>query len=252
MLESVTSAEVQHGWTYVDPLELKPRQFDLRFKRIDPELTFAYQLAVECKNLDPRAPLIISGTSRTAEESFHQLVVSKATPYQQFGATQINREWFVRNVDSNATYYKPGSFVGKSILRLKPDKKEEKLEKASGPEHDVHARWSQALASAYELCASAISFGHKKAGDNIWTLTLPIVVVPDGSLWKASYDSGGRCTDPEPADDIAYQVNYLVDITTTLQSAKITLSNMHFMTAKGLFAFLKSIENGAAHRKWFG
>src|SRR5262245_61782347 len=63
-----------HGGTYTDPVTGKPRQFDLRAsKTVD---HYKIQLAVECKNLKPFFPLVVSQVPRQRHESFFEVVMS--------------------------------------------------------------------------------------------------------------------------------------------------------------------------------
>jgi hypothetical protein len=62
----------QHSGTYHDPISNKIRQYDLNAERSIERKTLA--LAVECKNLSDRAPLLVSAVPRTDAESFHSLI----------------------------------------------------------------------------------------------------------------------------------------------------------------------------------
>jgi hypothetical protein len=57
----------------VDPVTGKIRQYDIRAMRTLP--THSLALAVECKNIRPNAPLLLSTVPRTASESYNDLVV---------------------------------------------------------------------------------------------------------------------------------------------------------------------------------
>src|SRR5581483_9086534 len=76
----------EHGGTYVDPATEKPREFDIRAtKRF--RKCFA-RLAVECKNLCPNYPVLISCLPRRSEEAFHEVVYSvnpKTCPLKESG-----------------------------------------------------------------------------------------------------------------------------------------------------------------------
>src|SRR5258708_23937041 len=123
ILEDIPRSNVAHGWTYKDPQEGKPRQFDLRFTLSIPEHNRRFQLAVECKNLAPDAPLVVCGTDRTASESFHYYMRSMVTEQMRYGSMTAIPETSLQRSNGARSYYKPGEFVGKSLLRLKPDQK---------------------------------------------------------------------------------------------------------------------------------
>jgi len=112
--------QVRHGWTYLDPVEEKPRQFDLRcvLKHFNSERYM--QMAVECKNLAPEAPLIISGTRRTYEESFHDFVHSDTR------ASTVTGTCVCRSHVKNEVY-PCGGFVERAFSELNQMRKKQDL-----------------------------------------------------------------------------------------------------------------------------
>src|SRR5260370_37168803 len=60
--------DCEHSGTYQDPVSDKIRQFDIRAKKKKGDYLLA--LAVECKNVRPSSPLLLSAVPRTATESF--------------------------------------------------------------------------------------------------------------------------------------------------------------------------------------
>src|ERR1039458_7765445 len=72
VIRGVSNINAQHGGTYIDSVSGKPRQFDFRcsFQKDSAELN----LAVECKNLNTSAPLVVRGTKRQKDEAFHDLI----------------------------------------------------------------------------------------------------------------------------------------------------------------------------------
>jgi hypothetical protein len=226
---------VIHGWTYLDPLERKPRQFDLRcrLQRGGPPMIHALALAVECKNLSVDAPLVVSGIARTRDEAFLDFVVSDHTAsHHRRRVMRSRRDYY---------FYAPGDFVGKSLLRLKPANEGERLVPTAPQEADIYQRWSQALASADELgknAAEEISGGHPTTWS---TAVLPLVVVPDKTLWTVAYDNYGRIkTPPEPADEVTFFVNH--EVIVTPNNHWMNLSHVHFLTLTGLHQFLAKLD----------
>jgi hypothetical protein len=70
----------------------------------------------------------------------------------------------------------------------------------------------------------------------------PVLVVPNGRLWKTEYDTAGnRTRDPERVDRCSYFVNltYSVDF---------TISHLEFLTLDGLLAFVDGLS--AANFPW--
>ncbi|HEX2099265.1 MAG TPA: hypothetical protein VHF69_01305, partial [Candidatus Synoicihabitans sp.] len=120
-------AYVEHGWAYIDPVEGKPRQFDLRARLDHSDRPRRIHMAVECKNLAAEAPLVISGTLRTKAEAFHHYVLAEAD----------RRGRGVMDVWRDQHIYPLGQFVGKSIVRLRT----EKGRLVAGPDNDIYKGW---------------------------------------------------------------------------------------------------------------
>jgi hypothetical protein len=64
--------QCEHSGTYEDPVTGKFRQFDIRANKSLGRVHLA--LAVECKNIRPYHPLLLSAVPRTAAESFHDRI----------------------------------------------------------------------------------------------------------------------------------------------------------------------------------
>jgi hypothetical protein len=59
---------------------------------------------------------------------------------------------------------------------------------------------------------------------------MPIVVLPDGALWKAEYGLDGKLAgDPAPVTRCEYYVGHRLDFAPT-----VLLTHIHFMTLAGL------------------
>lgn len=255
ILESAHWAEVSHGWTYLDPQEQKPRQFDLRLKVHHKAWERCIQLAVECKNLSPDAPLVISGTSRSVEESFHEYILSENALNSGIGGGRPGHNSGVRRSSSPNSVYVSGQFVGKSLMRFKPDPKDPaKLVRGAVQESEIYGRWSQALASANDLCKAAPRYGLGPAPDRATTMTIPCVVVPDGTLWACFYDSDGNLkSDPVPRDEVHFFVNHAIEVNLLLFDDKVALTHIHFLTVTGLKTFIEDLNANVPHiwNRWF-
>jgi hypothetical protein len=235
-------ARVTHGWTYIDPNEDKPRQFDLRahLTNLGTE-RHHLRLAVETKNLDPAAPLIVSGIGRTSAESFHDFVQSDGT---------VGLRHHVMRAHADAELYVPGRFVGKSLLRLKPDKADsaKRLIPANEKEFDIYGRWSQAVASASDLCHEAAFIG-ENTGKIHCSIILPVVVVPDGCLWTVEYAKDGSIVGvPTLTNATTFFVNH--EITIVPKNLWTNLSHVHFFTLTGLKEFLVPLRR-VPTQDWF-
>ncbi|MEY2576497.1 MAG: hypothetical protein QOF80_1984 [Verrucomicrobiota bacterium] len=118
-------SQIQHGGGYRDPQTQKTREFDFRwvFRRYETVLSFA----VECKNVSIDSPVIISGSNRAKREATHDLVESRRAGLFQTATGQVYLDvpaaGVIRNVAADESIYPSESFVGRSILQLKPGKK---------------------------------------------------------------------------------------------------------------------------------
>lgn len=68
---------IEHGGTYPDPVTGKSRQFDFRLmiRRRDGR---RISVALECKNLKPNFPLLVSRVPRITSEAFHQTLIRES------------------------------------------------------------------------------------------------------------------------------------------------------------------------------
>lgn len=212
-----------HGGTYTDSVTGKPRQFDYRCRIVRQEpsnrATCAL-LAIECKNLHLSAPLVVCGRPRTTAESFY--VYIESIYYEHTTATAI----MMKSVIPGQQFYRPGEFVGKSLVRLK----EKNGVLATDTNADIYDRWSQALASSVELAERACSFANSR-NKNFCSLVLPIVVVPNGTLWTATYDDSGAI----PQDPCAVDTcEFFVERRISVKGHPFALTHVHFATLRGL------------------
>ncbi len=232
-------AHVQHGWTYADPVEGKPRQFDFRAMLLKTDCAQAVRLAVEAKNLALEAPLIVSGTARVLEEAFHDRVKCQ----------NRNGHDFVSVLRSKADqpFYPVGKFVGKSILRLKWDEKKGFI--SSAPlESEIYNRWTQALASADELCKSAAISSTRHP--ELETVILPLVVVPDGTLWTIEYDTEGKPIGP-PTLSEATNLFLNHEVVVRPHNNWMNLGHVNLYTLTGLKVFLGGLAKNHVWADWF-
>lgn len=217
-----------HGGTYTDQVTGKTRQFDYRC-----QITGRYDrsrsiyLAVECKNLNPDLPVVVCGRPRTDEES-----------YLVFIATGEDKKSHLRKVSDACSLYKSGSFVGKSILRLK--RKDNKL--CSDGDSEIFDKWSQALASSHDLAFGAVI---SNPVSRSCSFVMPLVVVPDNALWTASYrDDGQLESDPVQVDQCEFYVDKKLPV-----GLPFVLTHIHFVTLKGLSQLLSEFANADSY-KW--
>jgi len=235
----------EHGGTYTDPDMDKPRQFDYRCRiwSIDPsdESRKCVLMTVECKNLNPSLPLVISGRPRTTEEAYADFIESHWTKTPGLRTSRTRKKSFRR-------FYKAGEFVGKSYLRPKADDKTGGWKTDREQSKDVYERWSQAVQSSFDLATSGCYLARDHKCEFVLSLVLPVVVVPDGTLWIASYNEQGLIEgDPCCVDECKYFVGRKFEIGFPNELHDIRISHIHFVTMTGLRQLLSGLAiNGGA------
>jgi hypothetical protein len=74
---------------------------------------------------------------------------------------------------------------------------------------------------------------------------LPVVVVPDGTLWRAEYDHNGSLLgEPSKAEECEFYVGREVPCKSRPGdwSSSFTFSHLHFLTLRGFAKFLLRIQ----------
>jgi hypothetical protein len=249
-VRSILGFEVQHSGTYTDDVTGKPRQFDYRcwLSRPAPmsldRHTANLFLAVECKNLNPDFPLVICGTERRGEEAYHELIVNygDGVVSQQLGTGPFS---LTRRADAKRSFYPPGDFVGKTLLRLKPEKPNSTVGVVA-PDSDVYERWAQALASGLGLAKAACDV--RQGCQVIWSAILPVVVVSNNSLWRMGYDDDGKiASPPERVEQCDF---YVARRIWAGDQNMFTFSHIHFFTLTGFQKFLTLMADANKPLEW--
>lgn len=236
ILRNVSPMLVEHGGTYTDPVTQKPRQFDYRcFFTLD---TTLLSLAVECKNLSPSVPLVVCGTGRRENEAFHEVIESHNLYQTVRTSNPASRS---HQVLGQHSLYPPGQFVGKSLIRIQADR--DPMVRTA--DSDVYDKWAQALSSAVGLAELASGFPAGISSRKLFSVILPLVIVPDDVLWIATYDDGGIVsTDPKQVQGSELFVGRTIEVDgprVAPSHHQFTLSHVHFLTLSGLSSFLSKV-----------
>jgi hypothetical protein len=218
----------QYNGSYMDSSNGKSKKFTYRWKialgdTAARDIKCAL-LAVECKILDPDSPIVICGTTRKESEANLAFVESRFDP------TTNARFCVTRKNEGISKFYSTGSFVGKSMMRVRGEG--EHLNAVSDPM--LLEKSADALASAAGQAETACVLS-RKGWNTVFSVVLPIVVVPDGCLWALEFDPGGEVkTDPQPVDECAYFVGKKLTLTVGNDMSKpFVLSHIHFFTLTG-------------------
>jgi hypothetical protein len=226
----------EHGGTYKDPTTKIPREYDIRATHKMEQRVL--HLAVECKNLRPNFPLLISCLPRREEEAFHDISISKNRKHSP-GLTPAMRAKTVQakslRLKSMHSLYPTGQAVGKScdqVGRLQHDE-------ITSSDSDIYPKWAQALSSAHDLIYSTFDEGTRVARQAN-SLVIPLVVVPNNRLWQVQFDvNGHRISDPEPVEQCSFFVNHAYTYQLTSHKQEFVISHLQFVTSNGLIDFAK-------------
>jgi len=239
LLRGYFGGQTLQGGTYIDPVSSKARQFDFRWRHQLAE--HGLNLAIECKNVNPDSPVIISGRKRSESEAFHELVESrkggrfrtnKGNIFLDVPAARV-----IRRITGNASVYFSEAFVGKSLLQLK--KKDGRYSRTRDTE--IYEKWSQALASAVDLVDAAGRNATVATNQHVFTFVLPVVVLPDGSLWKVEYDVNGKIIQgPQRSNEVEFFVAHKASPPVELcdSAEPYVFSHLHFATLTGFAGLL--------------
>ena len=238
--------KLQHGGTYVDPVTDKPRQFDIRAvlgsnKRI-------IRLAVECKNLKPHFPLLVSCIPRSKSESFHDIIVSvDGERVSLLPPSEVQQGIYCKAMEPDgktarfrgtASIYKAGMPVGKSCDQIGRDTQGN----LTSSDSDVYEKWAQAVASSHGLVEVASHQARPKSAPVILSSIVPILVVPDGMLWDAHFDNdGNRTKEPTPTSRCSFFLNKSVYVKAAMSGIDYRISHLEFVTLTGLTELVQTL-----------
>lgn len=220
-----------HGGTYEDPVTKKTRQFDVRAWRARENRKL--QMAIECKCLKPFYPLVILQTERTKEESYHEIVCSQEPAEAVPITVEAARSG---RVERENRFYEVGEFVGKSTTRVGRNVSTKDF---VGDDSEVFDKWAQALSSAHDLIVNATAFSERYAQPNFFAVTLPVLVVSDGTLWTSNFRQDGKRTPAKRTDEATIYVGK--EYWTGPMGVTHTISHLHVFTLKGFKRFIARI-----------
>lgn len=142
------------------------------------------------------------------------------------------------------TIYSKGEMVGKATIQVgkAADRKERPLaERFESNDAAVYEKWSQAISSSFDLLKDAAT----RSNDLRFTIVMPVLVVPENTLWVVDYaEDGTRLTEPAVTDECTFFLGKSYDI--KMPDASIlnyTLSHLHIVTMKGLNKLLRFDED---------
>lgn len=252
VLEKMTSLGFQadHGGTYKDPQKSILRQFDIRARK---KLGYVFlNLAIECKQIRSNYPLLISRIPRSKEESYHDILLTidrgrfRFNDDNRFDLDPDTKSFSVEDSDS---IYPPSEQVGKSCAQVGRDNNG-----ITGSDSEMFSKWSQAICSAE---AMADEHHHDVPTDSIgwmYSIYLPVVVVPDNRLWVIDYKPDGMVDcEPRLVNSCSYFIGSTCSLGGKINSVSYRFSHLNFVTFSELDAFLNRLGNkeGPTNKDWF-
>jgi hypothetical protein len=229
-----------HAGSYSDRITGKTRQFDVRASRSCGEDMNVY-LAIECKCLRPSFPLLISQIPRTPSESFQDVMQADGVRKTQHGQIRVVGPRVVR-LDGAKSIYRPYQYVGKALVQVGYNE----AGRFIANDHEVFDKWGQAIASVNGLIREA-AYLQVPSGMSQRSVALPVLVVPDGSLWIANYSENGSLQDgPEQVDEVQFFIGDGQTYAPNLDRL-YTVSHLHVVTKSGLNNLLESFLGGGAN-----
>ncbi|MDB5390262.1 MAG: hypothetical protein JWM11_5908 [Planctomycetaceae bacterium] len=236
----------RHGGSYSDPVTKKTRQFDLRAQKSDGKLRV--RCAIECKSLTDTFPLLVMRVPRKSEESFHELILSYHPDMVEQSFPRIpalEKRCQTVRIDPPHSIYAVDAFVGKSSVQVGRTRENSII----ANDAEVFDKWSQALSSAVDLANEAAEEGEEQ-NDSCLSLILPVLVVPDGTLWQTDFQSNGaRSGDPVQTNRCSFFVDQGIFAGDHLQGTNLTVSHLEITTLSGLESLMKDVF--VPNNSWF-
>ncbi len=226
-------AKVQHGGTYDDPATEISRQFDVR-ATIQRDNLFIH-LAVECKNLRPHFPLLISTLPRTPEECYHEVVASHKLERDP-SRSPLERNFDTLRATSPCSIYRKGEACGKSTTQVGRSR-DDAFVNGDG---EVYGKWSQAIASAHDLVSNSTNDYTHTEEPFAFSVIIPVLVTNDDVLWVTEYDNDGTSKNDPQAVDSA-EVYLGKDLWLKGQFLNYTFSHLHLCTVSYFNEFIRKV-----------
>lgn len=233
-----TGLVCEHAGSYDDPVTKKPRQFDIRAQWNADAMRFL--LAIECKNLRPSCPLLVSCVPRRESESYHEVLYARR-PNMGFSVG-------IKSIPLSLedSIYWVGAPVGKSTAQVGRQKDGDLY----WSDQEVYDKWAQAVSSASDLVRIAHELPNRQ--DYCSSIVLPVLVVPNATLWNVVYDPTGKPTQgPAQTDRCTLFLDKEVN-PRILHGASYRISHLEVVTRNGLCELLAAVRSNLASFEFQG
>lgn len=130
--------------------------------------------------------------------------------------------------------------MGKSLDQI--GRKDQKGKELVGNDSDIYSKWSQAVNSSFELAETAYYESYDHQGKVFISFVMPIVVIPDNTLWIAKYDhEGNRVGVIKQKEECQYYICNKFELGDKISSEEIILTHLHIMTFSKFNKFVNGI-----------
>ena len=195
--------------------------------------------------LETKLPAGCSCMPRRRQESYHEVIINcPPTAIDLKGGNRIivkGHQASSIRLDTAPFYYPPCQQVGKATTQLG------RLAKESGfmdGDAQVYDRWAQAIASTHDLVVKAGTANTLYNTPYFFSATIPVMVVPDGTLWVANHTDNGVLTKPfKQVREVSYFVGKEYSVVGEC-NYKHTISHLHIYTLDAFTAFINTIIGG--------
>jgi len=241
----------KHSGRYLDATAQKLREYDilatmLGYMYIDGggqiERFDHLELVIECKNVSRDCPVII-GLREKSEREYCLKFYNGSNARVEMRRDYVNFNGMARMPSLFPVEF--FEFTGVEIMQVarKDGKQGERPLKAPANDTAIYEKWSQAvhhtIARYNELIPKCYHAKHRQIYKNrIWCI--PMVVVPDGSLYAAQ-NNNGKVTVMETSA-VMYRIGYEYqhsDPELNDLSDPVHISSCYFLTKSGLSSFLR-------------
>ena len=233
--------ECSHGGLYSDPVTGKPREFDIRAIARTERRTV--RLSIECKNLRSNFPLLVSCVPRSEVESYNDYIFLEDTNSVDYirtaGRTSRATTHTVTGPDG---LYKIGESVGKSLAQV--GRSGERDNPIVATDSGVFEKWAQCLSCANDLVEQAYRAELQSESLPRITAIVPLLVVPDGQLWRVQYGPNGEMhSEPEQTQHCSYFVGKQYTFPNMTGVLSYRISHIEIVTHQGLANFVRDCLN---------
>ncbi|MEX2411837.1 MAG: hypothetical protein WD607_10815 [Candidatus Paceibacterota bacterium] len=149
---------------------------------------------------------------------------------------QMERHGFKKSILNGLSFYKEGDFVGKSSDQIG---RHDYTGEIIANDSQIYDKWAQAVNSVYDLLDRAY---RQSTSTRIKyaSFAVPILVVPNNTLWQINYDeNGNKVSSPTRIDRCPYFINKNYFVGAGVWGLEYFITHLEILTISGLKAYIK-------------